>query len=115
MEHVVINIRDLASLLLAHSPSDKEWISQNANHIMNLCKRASSNTSFTVRFVFDSTTPSNTVEQFVKCWGDLLDTIKTKHQGFHLTWEREVKTNGYLFWKAESVEYVLTVKWDGAV
>ena len=115
MDHIVINIRDLASLLLSHSTSDKDWITANANYIMGMCKRVSTNTSFTVRFVFDSNTSTSSLQQFVKCWGDLLEVIKTKHQGFQLTWEREVKTSGYLFWKSECIEYVLTVMWDGAV
>lgn len=115
MDHIIINIRDLASLLLTQTTSDKEWISANVNYIADMCKRLSANTSFTVRFVFDSKTNPDSVSQFVKCWGDLLETIKTKHHGFHLTWERQVKTLGYLFWKSETVEYLLTVNWDGAV
>jgi hypothetical protein len=115
MDHIIINIRDLANLLLQHDQTDKDWIAQNANYIMGMCKRASMNTSFTVRFIFDTSTPESSVQKFVKCWGDLLEVIKTKHQGFHLTWEREVKSIGYLFWKSESVEYVLSVRWDGAV
>jgi hypothetical protein len=115
MDHIVINIRDLASLLLSHTTSDKDWITTNANHIMGMCKRVSTNTSFTVRFVFDANTREDSLAQFVKCWGDLLETINVKHQGFQLTWERGVKTSGYLFWKTESIEYLLTVMWDGAV
>jgi hypothetical protein len=115
MDHIVINIRDLASLLLTHTTSDKEWITANANHIMGMCKRVSTNTSFTVRFVFDANTSQASLDQFVKCWGDLLETIKTKYQGFQLTWEREVKRSGYWFWKSDTTEYLLTVVWDGAV
>jgi hypothetical protein len=114
-DHIVINIRDLANILLTHSASDKEWIVTNANYIMGICKRFSSNTPFTVRFVFDANTPEQRLSQFVKCWGDLLETIETKQQGFHLSWEREVKSTGYLFWKSDTVEYVLAVRWDGAV
>ncbi len=144
-DHIIINIRDLANLLLAHTSAEKEWIAKNADYIINMCKnRASSNTPFnankkhpsvsegaidshwlkgrvensalfTVRFVFDSNTSEDSLQKFVKCWGDLLETIKTKHSGFQLTWQREVKTSGILFWKTESVEFVLTVTWDGAV
>lgn len=114
-DHIVINIRDLANILLTQTKADKEWITNNANYIMGMCKRLSSNTSFTVRFVFDAQTPEQSLSQFVKCWGNLLETIETKNQGFHLNWEREVKTSGYMFWKSETIEYVLTVRWDGAV
>ena len=114
-DHIIINIRDLANLLLEHTSAEKEWIAKNADYIINMCKRASSNTPFTVRFVFDSNTSEDSLQKFVKCWGDLLETIKTKHSGLHISWEREVKAAGYLFWKTESVEFVLTVTWDGAV
>lgn len=114
-DHVIINIRDLASLLLAHTASDKEWITTNANYIIGMCKRGSSNIPFTVRFIFNANSPENDVAKFVKCWGDLLETIKTKNQGFNLSWEREVKSSGLFFWKSETIEYVLSVRWDGAV
>ena len=115
MDHVIISIRDLANLLLTHSAGEKEWITKNADYIINMCKRVSSNTPFTIRFVFDPSTSEDSLLKFVKCWGDLLETIRAKHSGFNLSWERQVKTSGILFWKTESVEFVLTVTWDGAV